>query len=111
MGLVAVDDLLVVICADDILAAGVQGSQDQFWAALQTEIQLDGVEDIFEFPPKFHHLEPGRCRLNMIDYRKQAVSFYLEVAGVKTVLRKLSTPCVSEGTLADKDCGVQERSR
>ena len=60
MGLVPVDGhpsvyfhatwhLLVAVYVDDILAAGPLESQNQFWAALQTQVQLDDVEELSQF--------------------------------------------------------------
>lgn len=117
MGLVPVDGhpsvyfhatwhLLVVVYVDDILAAGPLESQNQFWAALQTQVQLDDVEELSQFLGPFHHLESGDCRLDMTDYCKEAVSLYLDVAGPKINLRKVSTPYVSEGILNQQDYEV-----
>ena len=95
--------LLIVVYVDDILAAGVLASQDKFWVAFRAQIQLDDVEDISQFLGRFHHLEPGHCRLDMVDYCRDAVSLYLDVAGPHTTLRKVSTPYVSEGILNQQD--------
>ena len=42
----------------------------------------------------------------MTDYCKEAVSLYLDVAGPKINLRKVSTPYVSEGILNQQDYEV-----
>eukprot|EP00435_Cladocopium_sp_Y103_P037733 s2261_g10.t1 len=98
--------LLIVVYVVDVLAAGPLESQDKFWAALRAEIQSDDVEELSQFLGRFHHLESGHCRLDMMDCCRDAVNLCLEVAGPNTVLRKVSTPYVSEGILNEQDYEV-----
>ena len=99
--------LLVVVYVDDILVAGPEKHQAQFWDALKAKIELDEVEDLTQFLGRYHHVDKTSCVLDMVDYCKEAVSLYLEVAGNNTVLKQVPTPYVNSGLLVDKDYETQ----
>lgn len=96
-------ELLVVVYVDDILASGPSSSQDLFWDALKGHVHLDEVESLSQFLGRFHHLHDHGCVFDMVDYCQEAINLYLDVAGKDLVLRKVSTPYVSDGVLTDAD--------
>ena len=96
-------ELLVVVHVDDILASGPSSSQDLFWDALKGHVHLDEVESLSQFLGRFHHLHDHGCVFDMVDYCQEAINLYLDVAGKDLVLRKVSTPYVSDGVLTDAD--------
>ena len=96
--------LVVAVYVDDILASGPPASQDKFWEVLVTHVDLEEVMELDKFLGRAHTLleKPRRILLDMADYSKQTVEYYLEVTSLGK-LQTVDTPHLGSTTLKDSD--------
>ena len=99
--------LLIVACVDDILAAGSQWAQDQFWNWFTNEVKCDPPSEIDRFEGRGHKsVSFTNLTLDMRDFAQQCVELYNERSpGQK--LRKVNAPFVSEGVVTVADAATK----